>query len=136
MLAQTFYRLGDDPESPPPPATPADGAPKKRDSLRVAGRDARVYLKDALKDHETWRSAAFWDQSMAEAALDAVNATSRDGVTYDDLVFTAQAPDAAKRVHLVVHAQLCAEFKSSNRLQCDRTRQFRRNPVGSASRTR
>ena len=117
MLAQTFYRLGDDPESP---ATPAEGAPKKRDSLRVAGRDARVYLKDALKDHETWRSAAFWDQSMAEAALDAVNATSRDGVTYDDLVFTAQAPDAAKRVHLVVHAQLAAFCLSMSDLGADR----------------
>ena len=57
---------------------------------------------------------------MAEAALDAVNATSRDGVTYDDLVFTAQAPDAAKRVHLVVHAQLAAFCLSMSDLGADR----------------
>ena len=116
MLAQTFYRAagggppdGADGAAAPPAeeAPPPDGA-KKRDSLRVVGRDRRLYLKDALKDHEIFASATFWDQSMAEAALDAVTATSRDDATYDMLVFTPAATDAAKRVHLVVHAQLAA----------------------------
>ena len=33
-------------------------------------------------------------------------------------------------------AAACAEFKSSTRLQCERTRMFRRNFFGFASRTR
>jgi hypothetical protein len=85
MLAQTFYVDHD------------EGA-----------RDQRLYLGDLLGQHETWASQQFWERSTASAVLDAVDASRLEGDRHGDLLFSSGAQDAARRVHLCVHAQLAA----------------------------
>ena len=85
MLAQTFY------------VDHGEGA-----------RDERLYLGDLLAQHETWASQQFWERSTASAVLDAVDASRLEGDRHGDLLFSPAAIDAARRVHLCVHAQLAA----------------------------
>ena len=78
-------------------------------------RDERLYLGDLLAQHETWASQQFWERSTASAVLDAVDASRLEGDRHGDLLFSPAARDAARRVHLCVHAQLaafCVSMKS------------------------
>ena len=61
-----------------------------------------------LAQHETWASQQFWERSTASAVLDAVDASRLEGDRHGDLLFSPSAIDAARRVHLCVHAQLAA----------------------------
>ena len=71
-------------------------------------RDERLYLGDLLAQHETWASQQFWERSTASAVLNAVDASRLEGDRHGDLLFSSGARDAARRVHLCVHAQLAA----------------------------
>ena len=46
--------------------------------------------------------------TQASAVLDAVDASRLEGDRHGDLLFSSGAQDAARRVHLCVHAQLAA----------------------------
>ena len=90
MLAQTFY------------VDHGEGA-----------RDQRLYLGDLLAQHETWASAqhVFWERSLTRRAVLGLGyRTPRrlEGDRHGDLLFSSGAQDAARRVHLCVHAQLAA----------------------------
>ena len=67
---------------------------------------SRLYLGDLLGQHDLGQQ--FWERSTASAVLDAVDASRLEGDRHGDLLFSSGAQDAARRVHLCVHAQLAA----------------------------
>ena len=87
---------------------------------------------------QVWHGGDF--EAVDERAFDRVVGVNLKGTFFAVQAAVPHMRDRGGAVVIIGSDQSlvgnCAEFKSSNQLQCERTRMFRRNFFGLASRTR
>ena len=148
MLAQTFYFLNDsilsEPVQPVADATNTDDVGNHNDelnqSLTRAGRQYRIYIKNALTSHPIWSNDDFWDIALSQQISESLthsgvmsNFEARRSIKsrasrlkshekshvtqWYDLNYTERV-EAASQVHAVVFAQLGALAHSMIEFDC------------------